>query len=46
MAFKTRQIISMIGAAVVIGFVSMNHKAIRDWFKPPEPMIVKKEPKA
>lgn len=33
MAFKLRQVLSMVGAVVVVAFVSMNHTAIRDWFK-------------
>ena len=48
MAFKLRQILSMVGAAVVVGFVSINHAMIRDWFKtaPPASEAKKKETKA
>jgi hypothetical protein len=50
MAFKLRQILSMVGAAVVVGFVSVNHAMIRDWFKgappPPASEAKKKETKA
>jgi hypothetical protein len=46
MAFKVRQVLSMVGAAVVVAFVSMNHAAIRDWFKAAPTEAKKKETKA
>ena len=37
MALKTQQILSMIGAAVIIGIIGVYKDTLRAWFADPKP---------